>query len=123
MAFRVISVRETELAKNKDRVAIARSTEKARISLGPIESKDIRGYTDREKDHTPTCIILQESIESPLPAFVDITPTVVHYKHKKNAGYCKCYQRNSKLKGSQTTDSIIEEDKLNQASQRNRPTK
>lgn len=84
MAFRAITVREKALLRNKNRVAIVRSSETDRIILGPNENKNISGYTDREIDHQPTCAILQESSESALPSFVDITPTVLQYEHKKN---------------------------------------
>ena len=84
IAFRAIKVREKALSRNKNRVAIVRSAEAGRIVLGPDESKNNCGYTDREIDHQATCAILQESHEPSLPSSVDITPAVIQYEYKKN---------------------------------------
>ena len=85
LAFRAMTVREKELIRNKNRVAIVRCAEASKIVLGPNESKDIHGYTDREIDHQPTSAILQESEESSLPSYIDIAPSVINYDNTKNA--------------------------------------
>ena len=85
LAFRAITVREKELIRNKNRLAVVRSAEVSKIVLGPNESKDIRGYTDREIDHQPTSAILHESEESSLPSYIDITPSVITYDKTKKA--------------------------------------
>ena len=85
LAFRAMAVREKELIRNKNRVAIVRCAEASKIVLGPNESMDIHGYTDREVDHQPTNVILQESEESSLPSYIDIAPSVINYDNTKNA--------------------------------------
>jgi hypothetical protein len=84
LAFRCIVVREKELKRNKHRVAVIRSAEQNNIHIGPNESINISGYTDKELDYKPTCALLQESEESSLPNYLDIAPTVIHYQYKKN---------------------------------------
>ena len=84
LAFRCLTIREKELRRNKDKLAIVRCAETSRIRIGPNEKRDVIGYTDREIDHSPTCAILQETKESNLPDYVDITPVVVQYDYKKN---------------------------------------
>ena len=68
LAFRAVTVKEKELITNKNRFAVVMSAEVSKIVLGPNESKDIRGHTDREIDHQPTSAILHESEESSLPS-------------------------------------------------------
>ena len=82
LAFRCISVRNRELKRNKDRIAVVRSAESANVILGPNQSINVRGYTDRELNYPATNVILQESEASNLPDSVDITPTVVNYNCK-----------------------------------------
>ncbi len=84
LTFRAIAVREKQLKRNNDRIAIVKCGESSRITIGPNESKDVRGYTDREIYYQPTCAILQECEESSLPSFIDITPSVVQYKNQRN---------------------------------------
>ena len=84
MAFRCISIREKELKRNKDRLAIVRSAQNSNIILGPNETINILGYTDKEIDHHQTCAILQETEESNIPAYIDVTPTVIQYNNKRN---------------------------------------
>lgn len=80
-----MTVREKELIRNKNRVAIVRCAEASKIVFGPNESKDIYGYTDREIDHQPTLAILQESEESSLPSYIDIVPSVINHGSTKYA--------------------------------------
>ena len=84
LAFRAIVLKEKTLRRNKDRIAVVRCAERKTVTLGPNESKTIRGYTDKELNYHATCGLLQETSESPLPDFVDITPTVVLYENKKH---------------------------------------
>ena len=85
LAFRAMTVREKTLIRNKNRVAVVRCAEASKIILGPNESKDFHGFTDREIDHQTTSAILHESEESSLPSYIDITPSVITYDNSKNA--------------------------------------
>ena len=84
IAFRCISIRERDLKKNNNRIGVVRSADRRHIILGPNESIDVTGYVDKEMNFYDTNAILQESEESNLPSFVDITPSVINYSYKKN---------------------------------------
>jgi hypothetical protein len=79
-----MSIREKELKKNKDKLAIIRSAEKSKIRIGPNQTVDIKGYKDKELEYQPTCAIVQELEESSLPSFLYITPTVTQYTYRNN---------------------------------------
>lgn len=85
LAFRTIAVRNRELKKNKDRIAVLRSAQAERIILKPNESVDITTFTDKEINYPDTSAIIHESEESKLPEYLDITPGVVQYKYGKNS--------------------------------------
>ena len=48
LAFKAITVRDRELRRNKNRLAIVRCAENTNIILGPNESRYIHGYTDKK---------------------------------------------------------------------------
>ena len=85
LAFKAITVRDRELRRNKNRLAIVRCAENTNIILGPNESRYIHGYTDKEIDYKVTSAIVQECEDSSLPSYIDITPSVITYDTKKNA--------------------------------------
>lgn len=84
LAFRCITYREKELKRNKSKVAIVRCAEPTRIILGPNESRDILGETDKELEYGQTTAIIHETEDSVLPDFIDITPGIVNYDKEKN---------------------------------------
>lgn len=84
LAFRCITVRNQEVKRNKDKIAIIRSAEPSQIILGPNQTKNIRGVIDKELNYHPTCAIIQETDESNLPNCIDITPSVVYFQYRKN---------------------------------------
>lgn len=84
LAFRCITYREKELKRNKNKVAIVRCAEPTRIILGPNESRDILGETDKELEYGQTTAIIHETEDSVLPDFIDITPGIVNYDKEKN---------------------------------------
>lgn len=83
LTFRCMTVRDKELSRNKDRVAVVKCAEIARVIIGPNDSVNLRGYTDKEIDHQPTTAMIHECEDSALPDFIDLTPTVLHYTYKK----------------------------------------
>ena len=50
LSFRMLHLREKELARNKNRVALVRCAEADKITLGPNETRDIVCHTDKELD-------------------------------------------------------------------------
>lgn len=84
LAFRCIALRDKELKRNKDRIAIVRSAEHCNVIIEPNASVNIKAYTDRELDHQPTCALIQESEECLVNSLIDITPSVIQYVYKHN---------------------------------------
>lgn len=84
LAFRCMAIRKRELVRNNNKLAIVRSAEASKVTLGPNERKNIMGYVDKELAYPSTCAILEETETSALPDFVDITPATVQYQYKNN---------------------------------------
>ena len=83
LSFRAITVREKEMKKMNNRIALVRSAEKEKIILRPNESKEIKAYTDKELNHPSTLAITHEIEDSSIPSYVDITPTLVQFEKGK----------------------------------------
>ena len=84
LSFRCLVVREKELKRNKNRLAVIRNASAEKIIVHPNESIHIRGYTDKEIDYHPTSAMIQETEDSSLPSDIDITPGMVHYVYGNN---------------------------------------
>lgn len=72
LSFRCIAIRERELKKNKDMIAIIRSEVPEKITLRPNKSINVKGNMDREMQYPHTSAIINECEESNLPSYVDI---------------------------------------------------
>ena len=83
LAFRCLVLRDRELRKNGNQIALIRSAEPQRIILGPNETRTIKGITDKEIGHPKTTALLHESSDSSLPDYVDISPEIINYEHGK----------------------------------------
>ena len=83
LCFRTLVIRDRELKKNKNTIAIIRSAEQAKVTLKPNQTLTIKGKTDKEINYPNTTAIIQESSESGLPGFVDITPAVIQFEYGK----------------------------------------
>ena len=81
LSLRCLAVRQRELKKNKNRIAIARSAETSMITIGPNQSINVKGYLDKQMEFKPTCAIIQECEDSTLQDYIDTTPTVIQYQH------------------------------------------
>lgn len=84
LAFRCLSLREKEMIKNNNRIALVRSAERKKIIIPANSSITLSGYIEKEVDYFPTCALLQQTHNSAIPADFDITPGVVNYKNKNN---------------------------------------
>ena len=84
LSIRCMSVRQKELRRNKNRLAVVRSAESAKLTIGPNQSVNVRGYLDKQLEFNSTAAIIQECQDSLLPDYLDITPTVIHYEYRKN---------------------------------------
>lgn len=84
LSFRSIVLRDKELKRNNNRLAVVRSAVAEKIILHPNESIDIPGIVDKELDYPTTTAILQETSDSNIPDFIDVTPAVIQYKYRRN---------------------------------------
>ena len=84
LAFRSIFIRERELRRNKNRLALIRSAEQKQITIPPNSSITIKGITAKEIDHQETCAMIVETEDSVLPSDFDLTPAVITYNFGKN---------------------------------------
>ena len=84
LSLKCLRIKQRELKKHKNRLAVIRSAETSRITIGPNQSVNITGYLDKELEYNTTCAIIQECQDSSLPDFIDITPTVIQYNYKLN---------------------------------------
>ena len=84
LSFRSLVVRDKELKRNRNRLAIIRSAAADRIILRPNESFDIPGIIDKEIEYPDTTAIIQESTDSSIPDFIDIAPAVIQYRYRQN---------------------------------------
>lgn len=84
LAFRCMVLRERELKKSKNRLALIRSAESRHITIPANSSVTIKGVTTKELDFHPTCAMMIETEDSIIPSDFDITPAVITYKFGKN---------------------------------------
>ena len=84
LSFRTITIRERELRKNNNMLAIIRCAANRKIVINPNQSIDIAGYTDKEMNCPSTTAVIQETEDSHLPSSIDLTPAVVQYTYRKN---------------------------------------
>lgn len=84
LSLRCLAIRQRELKKNKNRIAIVRSAETTKLTIGPNQSINMKGYLDKQMEFHSTCAIIQECEDSTLPDFIDVTPTVIQYEHRNN---------------------------------------
>ena len=85
ITLRCLAIRQRELKKNKNRIAIVRSAETTKLTIGPNQSISVKGYLDKQMEFNPTCAIIQECEDSTLPDYIDVTPTVIQYEHRNNS--------------------------------------
>ncbi|XP_060603469.1 uncharacterized protein LOC132756415 [Ruditapes philippinarum] len=87
LSFRCLVIRERELKRNKNRLAVLRSAMSGKVTIRPNESVHITCYTDKELEFQPTTAFIQECEDSSLPSYLDITPAVTHYELGKNKSF------------------------------------
>ncbi|KAL4226329.1 hypothetical protein ACF0H5_014312 [Mactra antiquata] len=84
LSFRCLNLRDKELRKNNNRIAVLRNAVNEKIILKPNESINIPVYTDKEVNYQDTTALIHETQESKLPFFIDITPGIINYKYRNN---------------------------------------
>ena len=85
LSFRTMVLRDKELKRNHNRIAIIRSSISERILLKPNETIQVKGFIDREMNYPTTTAIIQESEEAGLPEYIDVSPAVIQYQFGKKS--------------------------------------
>ena len=80
LCFRTIVVRDRELRKNNNRIAVIRCAETSKVILKPNQTISVKGNTDKEMNFTSTTAIIQGSEDSAIPHYVDVTEAVIHFE-------------------------------------------
>lgn len=79
LCFRTMVLREKNLKQSNNRIAIVRSAQSHKVTLGPNKTVTITASTDREADHPETLALLEESKDASIPAYIDVMPGVVQF--------------------------------------------
>ena len=90
LSFRAIVIRQKELKRNSNRLAVIRNASKERIILKPNDVIEVKGYADRELNFPCSTAIIQESDESQISSDVDIENAVIQYNYKRNGEIRVC---------------------------------
>ena len=81
LAFRSLTLREKELAKNKYRLGLVKSAAAKPVIVPPNTSITIPGYIDKAIPYGTTPAILQSTSGSAIPSDLEITPAVTDYRY------------------------------------------
>lgn len=84
LAFRCMVIKERELKKSKNRLALVRSAGSKHITVPANSSVIIKGETSKELNYKPTCVMMVATEESIIPSDFDITPAVITNNYGKN---------------------------------------
>ena len=84
LALRCLVIRERELRKSKNRLAVIRSAQQKTITIPANSSVTIKGVTSKELEYQPTCAMMVETGDSLIPNDFDITPAVITYHYGDN---------------------------------------
>ena len=84
LALRCLRLREKELRKQQNKLAIVKSAEKNKIVIPPNSEVVISGYLDKKLPYHPVCALVQPTTRSSIPPDLDITPVLVPYTYNKS---------------------------------------
>ncbi|XP_071142173.1 uncharacterized protein [Mytilus edulis] len=79
LAFRCMNLRNKELERCHNRLAVVKSAETHAITIPANSQVVINGYLDKQLQQQQMCAILQPTLNSALPEDLDIMPTVITY--------------------------------------------
>lgn len=79
LAFRCMLLRDRQLERHSNRLALVRSAESKRITVMPNTTITIQGFMDKKLPYLPVCAILQPTPEAVITEDLDITPALVPY--------------------------------------------
>lgn len=75
-------LRERELERHQNRIAVLRSAESVPITIRPNTEIVINGQLDRKLSFPQVCALIQPTHGSAIPADMDIVPSIVSYNHQ-----------------------------------------
>ncbi|XP_076101165.1 uncharacterized protein LOC143070948 [Mytilus galloprovincialis] len=84
MTFRCLLLREKELNKRNNRLALIKCAEGKTVRIPPNKDVMLQGYMDHELPYHPVCGILQPTHKAAVPEDLDIAPTLVNYQYRDN---------------------------------------
>ena len=84
MTFRCLLLREKELRKRDNRLAIVKSAEGKTIRIPPNRDVVLQGYFDHELPYHPVCGMLQPTDRAAIPEDLDIAPSLISYQYRNN---------------------------------------
>lgn len=77
LAFRCVSVRERQLSRRCNRLAVVRSAELEKVTVMPNEKTVIQGFLSRTQPYHQTCALLQPHYQAHKD--LDLEPTLISY--------------------------------------------
>ena len=80
LVLRCMALRERQLTRHCNRIAIVRSAEKNRITIRPSEQVTVRGYVDKSQPYHQTCALLQPHPQ--VTVDLDLNPSLISYRHQ-----------------------------------------
>ncbi|XP_063438199.1 uncharacterized protein LOC134719148 [Mytilus trossulus] len=84
LAFRCLTLRNHELEKQHNRLAIVKSAEMKSITIPPNTEVVIKGYMDKKLEYPTSCALLHATRKTSLSTDLDIVPAIVNYnRHRK----------------------------------------
>ncbi|KAL5010640.1 hypothetical protein ScPMuIL_012945 [Solemya velum] len=81
LAFRCLLLRDRELQRRKDKIAVIKGAERGPITIKPNVDVTVQGYLDKEVPYHPVCCMIHPTKGAVIPDDVDITPALVPYKY------------------------------------------
>jgi hypothetical protein len=81
--MRCLSLREGELVRNGNRLAVIKSAENRKITISANSEVVLQGYLDKKIPYEPVCTIVQATISSFIPDDLDISPFLISYGYNK----------------------------------------
>ena len=79
LAFRCITLRERQLVRNRNRLAVLKSAESTRILIPSNGKVVINAYMDRKLPYQKVLAMLHSTPKSSIPNDLDITPSLHYY--------------------------------------------
>lgn len=84
LAFRCVSLRDKELQRHKNVLALVRLAESSRVTIPPNTDIVVKGYLHKELPYQPVCALLQTTSKSKIPKDLYVSPVLISYHHRQN---------------------------------------